>query len=53
VFKVNTYYNTDWVEPDKLFLRLEGLTLTLSTTDSFGRLPVERLENTNGGSKPA
>lgn len=26
-FKVNTYYNTDWMEPDKLFLRLEGLTL--------------------------
>ena len=48
VFKVNTYYNTDWVEPDKLFLRLEGLTIDAIYDGFVRQIAGERLASQNG-----
>ncbi|NLB81661.1 MAG: DUF4391 domain-containing protein [Clostridiaceae bacterium] len=48
IFKVNTYYSTDWVEQDKLYLRLEGLTID-AVYDGFVRqIAGERLTSQNG-----
>ena len=48
VFKVNTYYNTDWVEPDMLFLRLEGLTVDAIYDGFVRQIAGERLTSSKG-----
>lgn len=48
VFKVNTYYNTAWQEPDKLFLRLEGLTIDAIYDGFVRQIAGERLASPNG-----
>lgn len=48
VFKVNTYYNTEWVKPDKLYLRLEGLTIDAIYEGFVRQIAGERLTNQTG-----
>ena len=48
VFKVNAYYNTEWLEPDRLFLRLEGLTIDAIYDGFVRQIAGERLANQNG-----
>lgn len=46
-FKVNSYYHTDWVKPDQLNFRLDGLNVDVIYDNFIRQIAGERLQSTN------
>ena len=52
-FKPGTYYHTDWITPDALNLRIDGLDLDKVYENLIRQIAGERLRYTNDGIKEA